>query len=330
MKYTILQNLLLATRKLYQRCFERSQKEFPIKRISDPNEVSLLLMERINTGKPLMVTRFGAVEISALKNYLGIMNPCHNIWKFITGKRPEWWWNEGTRYCMLNNAGFFPNDDNSLEKFCKLMLNDMKQIDILASWQKDEILFLNKFPTARFINFVFIDPFWSKQPWTKALENRKVLVVHPFSEEIEYQYKYNRERIHHNPDILPSFTLQTIKAVQSIGGNSEFASWFEALDYMKSEIDKCDYEICLLGCGAYGMPLAAHIKRKGKIAIHFGGSLQLLFGIKGKRWETNEYGKSSFPDGIGHYPELMNEYWIRPYASSKFKKADQVENGCYW
>lgn len=47
-------------------------------------------------------------------------------------------------------------------------------------------------------------------------------------------------------------------------------------------MDKIDYDICLIGCGAYGFPLAAHAKRKGKKAVHLGGALQLLFGIKGK------------------------------------------------
>lgn len=49
---------------------------------------------------------------------------------------------------------------------------------------------------------------------------------------------------------------------------------------MKDEIDKRDYDIALIGCGAYGFPLAAHIKRSGKKAVHLGGALQLLFGIK--------------------------------------------------
>jgi hypothetical protein len=99
---------------------------------------------------------------------------------------------------------------------------------------------------------------------------------------------------------------------------------------MEDQIDKEDYDICLLGCGAYGMPLAAHIKESGKQAIHFGGSLQLLFGIRGKRWETNHYGFDYFADGIGKYPELINEYWIRPFNNSKFDGSQDVEGGCYW
>lgn len=80
-----------------------------------------------------------------------------------------------------------------------------------------------------------------------------------------------------------------IRAVQSLGGNSQFKDWFEALEYMKTEIDKVDYDICLIGAGAYGFPLAAHVKRQGKQGVHLGGALQLLFGIKGKRWEMANY-----------------------------------------
>ena len=67
------------------------------------------------------------------------------------------------------------------------------------------------------------------------------------------------------------------------GQCSQFNTWFDALDYMKSEIDKYDYDVCLIGCGAYGFPLATHVKHNGKQAIHLGGTLQLLFGIKGNR-----------------------------------------------
>lgn len=33
-------------------------------------------------------------------------------------------------------------------------------------------------------------------------------------------------------------------------------------------MDAYDYDVAIIGCGAYGMHLAAHAKRKGKIAIH--------------------------------------------------------------
>ena len=58
---------------------------------------------------------------------------------------------------------------------------------------------------------------------------------------------------------------------------------------MQKEIDKIDFDIAILGCGAYGYPLASYIKSIGKKAIHIGGATQLIFGIKGKRWEKASF-----------------------------------------
>ncbi len=86
---------------------------------------------------------------------------------------------------------------------------------------------------------------------------------------------------------------------------------------MQDEISKEDYDICLIGCGAYGFfSLAAYVKRCGKQAIHMGGALQLLFGIKGKRWDNK--GQSQF----------YNKYWCQP--TEKINNHKNIENGCYW
>lgn len=130
---------------------------------------------------------------------------------------------------------------------------------------------------------------------------------------------------------MPQFQLTTIKAIQSLGDeNTDFKDWFEALDYMKAEIDKVDYDICLIGCGAYGFHLAAHVKRSGKKGFHYGGSLQLLFGIKGKRWEDPNYGVKEWGISHGFYSNLMNDNWIRPGDLNKPKNAQKVEDACYW
>ena len=117
------------------------------------------------------------------------------------------------------------------------------------------------------------------------MRGKRVLVVHPFAETIEKQYE-KRTLLFKNPETLPQFeSLETIKAVQSIAGNqTNFKDWFEALDYMEKEMDKCNYDIVILGCGAYGFPLAAYAKSQGKKAIYMGGVTQFLFGIKGKRY----------------------------------------------
>ena len=91
---------------------------------------------------------------------------------------------------------------------------------------------------------------------------------------------------------------------------------------MKKQMDQTDYDIALIGCGAYGMPLAAHAKRMGKKSFHLGGSLQLLFGIIGKRWEN-------YPS-IYLYKQLFNEHWVRPDLSESVTNSEVVEDSAYW
>ena len=116
---------------------------------------------------------------------------------------------------------------------------------------------------------------------------------------------------------------------RSIGGESDFKDWFEALDWMKTRMDATDYDIALIGCGAYGFPLAAHAKRMGKQSVHLGGALQLLFGIRGKRWDDPSYGRETLQDK-GSYLRLFNLNWVYPGEKYKPVHASDIENGCYW
>lgn len=292
-------------------------------RENNPEVISQLIYNTLMSDQPCMIARFGSTELSALVNYLCIKSSTHSYIKYIQGKQPEWWWNKNIISQMQQWSGFFPSNPKNLQKFGDLMMKDIPLVDILASWRPEENYFKEELKHASFVNFELLNPYWSKIPWTKALTGKKVLVIHPFTETIQKQYA-RRELLFKNPDILPEFELKTIKAVQSLGGNNQFKTWFDALQWMKDEMDKIDYDICLIGCGAYGFPLAAHAKRKGKKAVHLAGALQLLFGIRGARWENPNYNKTY------NYAALMNEYWVKPSETEKPKNAQQVEGACYW
>ena len=276
-------------KKLRRRYIERHDlpQPRPLNKEMDPDIISSHIREKLLSPEPCMLSRFGAVEIGCVVNYLGIYHQKRKIIKYIKGEAFPWWWEEETMYPMRNNAGFFSATPELLKRFSEMMIEDMPLIDILASWRFEEEYFSKELQNAYKIDFEPYNPFWSDVPWTAALENKKVLVVHPFAETIQKQY-LRKELIHKDPRVLPTFDLQTIKAIQTIGnqGDGRFETWFDALEFMKNEIDKMDYDVCLLGCGAYGMPLAAHVKRSGKKAVHLGGSLQLLFGIRGPDGKT--------------------------------------------
>lgn len=275
----------------------------------DANEAQEIIYNLLKSNSPCMIGRFGSVEIQGVINGISPW-PLHYILKKRTYKY------------LINNAGFFPTNRSSVKRFAKLMIKSMRCCDCLASWRIEEFFFRGKLKRAKKVSLDSLMPVNPEinveYKWGKALENKKVLVISPFAELIEAQYHNKRQFIWESPNMLPLFKeLHTLKSVNSVGGkkNCNFETWFDALEYMQKEIDKIDFDIAILGCGAYGFPLAAYIKNKGKKAIHIGGATQLLFGIKGKRWEGAPF---------------INENWVSPRVEDRPKGFENVEGGCYW
>ena len=289
---------------------------------SNKEYANQLIFEILNTDAPCMISRLGSTESHCVTNYLGVKYPekFKSSKRFIANQTPPWWWEQDTIRKMQLWSGFFPTTIEKIEQFCEMLIEDMKEVDILGSWLKQEVFFQEQFKSAKRLVLEDLEPFFATNPWTKALEGKKVLVVHPFVETIKSQYA--KRGVLFENDLLPDFELKTIPAVQSIAGaKTEYKDWFEALDSMKEKISKTDFDIALIGAGAYGMPLAAHVKRIGKKAFHLAGATQLLFGIKGRRWEQYI---------VWPYMNLFNEFWVRPTSQEQPKNANKVEDACYW
>lgn len=325
----IIKGAIVALRKIYSKLFPAKTEVYD-RGITDPDKASELIYNLLASGKPCMIARYGAFELASVVNYLGVRNPHHSLLKYITGKELQWWWNKRLMGFMQTNAGFFPATEENLMKFGEMMVEDSKQVDILGSWLSTEQYLNEQLKSASRVHLMQLEPFWGTKPWSRALKGKRVLVVHPFSETIKTQYD-KRHELFLKDETLPDFeVLEVVRAVQSIGGESSYKDWFDALNFMKSEIEKHDFDVCLVGCGAYGFPLAAHVKRMGKQAVHLGGALQLLFGIRGNRWEDPNYGVKEWGIPSGTYSGLSNEYWVRPSKEEKPKTAGQVEGSCYW
>ena len=313
-------------RKVYPIFFKPHQLP-PLECEEDLDRANQMIYDLLASNKPCMIGRFGGFEMYTAINYMFISGHYpHSVWKYIQGEGWEWWWNNKTLSQMSDNAGFWPASHENAEKYSKLLIEDSKFIDITASLYRGEWYFREELKNCKKISFFTLEPFFSNNPWTKALKGKKVLVVHPFANSIERQYRLNREKLFNNKDLLPQFDLTTYMPVQSLGGNPNYKDWFDALEQMERDIDKIDYDIAILGCGAYGYELAAHIKRQGKKAVHLGGVTQMLFGIRGVRWDNPVPNMCKY----GYYPDLMNESWVRPGEEEKPKIANKVEGGCYW
>lgn len=289
----------------------------------------------LSNGEPCMIARFGTTEINCVNNYLCVHNS-DSLWKkiefYITDNTHTPWWNTDHFKTMSIYSGIFPVGYDTSERFSQRYLNDIPEIDLLACHQYYEKFMPLRSDVQR-IQLEMLYPFFVERPWTRILQGKKVLVIHPFVDTIKSQYQ-RKKLLFKNPDILPDFELKTIKAVQTVAGcKSEFKSWFDALAYMEEEINSIDFDIAIIGCGAYGLPLAAHVKRIGKQAVHTAGGTQLLFGIKGRRWLEDYQGYWHYRPGVDidlNYRQLFNEYWVFPGESEKPKNANKVENACYW
>lgn len=301
----------------------------------DRQSANDILYKLLTNDAPCMISRFGTVELNCVNNYLCIKSEeryLRKIFNFIRDNTHTPWWNESHFEAMRISAGIFPAGISTSQKFSERYLQDIPLIDLLGSFQYYEKFMPLKSDVVK-VQLETLYPFFVERPWTKALKGKRVLVVHPFDYSIRSQYE-KRHRLFNTPEVLPDFELITLRAVQSVAGaKTPFRDWFEALKYMEDKISTIDFDICILGCGAYGLPLAAHVKRLGKKAFHLGGGTQLLFGIKGKRWEE-QYDKvwQYRPnESINiNYVDLFNEHWVHPDESEKPKDAVKVENACYW
>ena len=293
----------------------------------DKEKIMQLVSDRISEGKPLLFVRFGRIEIDVCENVKYTLHEKRSNWKFIQWKGQPNFINPFVTPLFSKNAGFFPSDNiEYLERFYQLMVKCMSEVDILASWGHNEMDFKEELKNAIKVDRETSTPLLTDHPWTLALEGKKVLVVHPFAETIKSQFA-RIDKVFPNATIWPKCQLDVMKAVQTAGSNkTPFKDWFEALKYMEDELSKRDFDVCILGCGAYGFPLAAHVKRMGKQAMHTGGITQVLFGITGNRWETEEKYLKVFP----YIPTYKNEYWVRPSSADTPPNAVGIEGACYW
>jgi len=271
-------------------------------------ECNVRISEALHAKKAYLVGRLGWME-----GYV--------IGKFLSERGVPL----GLREKLMQHAGVFPPTTEEIKIFVDTYLAALSEVDLLGLIEAPYHGWLIKkyAKQAKLAALGALEPYFFEDPWSWELRGLKILVIHPFVESIQKQYATVREKIFSNPKMLPDFELKVIKAPQTITGNkTEFESWSEALKNLEEQVSKQNFDVAVIGCGAYGLPLAATIKKMGKIAIHLGGATQLLFGIRGWRWAEH-------PAFI-RYRSIMTEAWSSPLESERPIGWDKIENGCYW
>ncbi len=287
----------------------------PILNVKQSNQ---LILRAISDGKPCLVSRFGTTETEFCLEYGVSANKgnatflaIENLWRL---------------------SGVFPTNPSQLADFFSKYTNAASNIDVcgvrrsskeFTYWEKESRMFSHYAIDSTPIDIEALTPIFLKDPWTQGLSGKKVLIIHPFAETIRQQLNL----LVATPSEfywLPKFDPIILEAPQSLGvepGNFHFDNWNDSLSSLMDEVEKIDFDIALIGCGAYGMPLGSFIKEKGKIAIHIGGALQLFFAIRGQRWEM---------EVNGNLTSDQLRIWNWPLQADTPKSAYDVEDGAYW
>ncbi len=279
--------------------------------ILEKDEANQLMFEKLMSNEPFFIGRVGSTELETICNY-----------KYFTKRieKSDVPYTNNITNMLCEWCGFFPPEHKKMDAFCELYLEDIQKADLLWSmWYSrfENQLYQDCCPNT--LLTLYDDtgfPIYEEKPWTCALKGKKVLVIHPFEDSIQRNYE-KKDVLFANPKFLPEFELITLKAVQTLADNkdTEFVTWFDALDYMKRQMEQIDFDIALIGAGAYGFPLGAYAKELGKKALHIGGMLQLYFGIRGAYYDQFQY---------------HNEHWTRPLDDERPKGFKKVEAGRYW
>jgi hypothetical protein len=272
-------------------------------------DAQILIARNIEERKGCLIARVGENEGRATTYYLR-----HRL-GIPVGLAP---YEDELKLRIKFGAGYFPNNDESVDQLARLYVDACSSIDIYAAWTRHDALLCPSRATR--VRLIDLDPFFTTHRWTLALEGRRVCIVSPFIDTMHSQYQ-KRSKIFSMP-VIPEMEVVYVRAPMTHCDTSTTGqNWFRNLSLLTDMVLESRAEVVIIGAGAYGLPLGARIRDQGIAAIVLGGSTQLLFGIKGNRWENDR-----------QYRRIFNEHWVRPSETERppgFQKVE-IKGGAYW
>ena len=236
---------------------------------------------------------------------------------------------------LQRGAGIWPATVENCDDWALKYTESLKCLDgTAAGWYEpyrvaEDALLTTYAPQAFRTPLRSLEPYYVEpdRRWTRLLAGKRVAVVSSFSETIRSQI--SREGIWDAAEtILPptttwipirTFYPPDVSMGDATGWPPGIESWADAVAMLVEQVKESGAEVALIGCGGLGMILGAELKRAGISAIIMGGAVQVLFGIKGLRWENHSV-----------ISKLWNDSWVWPAASETPTGAAKIEGGCYW
>lgn len=286
-------------------------------------EIMVALERALARKEGLLIGRNGTIELETLFFKLFQTKPAQP-YPGILSKRMEL------------HAGIFPSTQVSLDRWIFQMIEAIRSCDVLvAGWYKpleaQEKTLLEKTNTnAPRIPLRSLEPYYvePEKRWTTLLQGHRVAIVNAFAQTSMKQIEKREEIWPVATDSLLPKEVEWIPIVTGYApilaqGRAEWpsgeSSWDVATMSVVKQVVDSGARIALIGCGGLGMIIGSELRKRGVIAIVMGGALQVLFGIKGRRWATH--------DVIQHF---WNDAWVSPSDKETPGGSQLIEGGCYW
>lgn len=277
------------------------------------------ISERLRSPDPCAIGKIGTTELLGLEFF--------ERWIHLPWPKSASWSRPAKR--LYECSGLFPVRRDIFYRWADEYTASLSALDAIGQWQPGlvyegviENLLISKYnPKAERIGTRLLHFYPARPTWLNDIAKLRWLVLHPFEKTIQAQLpkliklgvfpkssNSDLARRSHDTSIIPCPQLPYMVPPRHL-------DWFHALEDLKAQMEKQPFDIALVGAGAWSLPLIAHAKKLGKKGIHFGGTLQLLFGIKGGRY-----------DKFGFY----NESWTRPLSQETPENHHLMEHGAYW
>jgi hypothetical protein len=285
-----------------------------------------MICETFATENPFFIGRNGTIEVEVLYFWL-----IHRH-QAPASRRLEY--AEAHKRYLENNAGVFPTTTESLDRWCEEYVAALGDMNCCAAgWYKPmvnkEKALLDGFARSTCYRCPLrsLEPYYAPAGlrWTEQLKGRRVCIVSSFADTMEKQlgkliWTGDRAGLLEGPEWCFVRTGYAPSVAQGQAGWPKGCeSWEQAVTHIVWEVEMTKAEVAVIGCGGLGMVIAGHLRKKGISCIVMGGAVQVLFGIKGKRWATH-----SVISGF------WNDAWVSPAADEIPGGSAYVEGGCYW
>jgi len=282
-------------------------------------QMQRLILDKQSRGEPFFIGRLSGNE----PNLCACVISCIEMPHYLIER-------------MMFCAGIQFNADSDVDEYVTTYRESFQSCDLVGAWSGGSMI--NQ--TQLFYDIIKCDGKWSpisavglepyyymdnpEYAYHRIFENKKVLILSSHSKTIKSQLK-KLDKLFNVPIFPTSAKIFVHKPPQQNGGNHDEQSWQAHFQILQNDIKRIHdkffpFDIALVSCGGFGMPISAFIREKmGKSVIYVGGALQLFFGVMGARWARSEA-----------ILNQVNEHWTAPLDVDKPPEPFTCENSCYW